>query len=52
MFAISLILVLLISAAILLYQYWSGALAEDAPPPSVAHAPPESIEPALPARAA
>ena len=28
MFAISLVLVVLISAAILLYQYWSGALAE------------------------
>ena len=28
MFAISLVLVVLISAAILLYQYWSGSLAE------------------------
>ncbi len=28
MFAISLALVVLISAAVLLYQYWSGALAE------------------------
>jgi hypothetical protein len=28
MFAISLILVVVISAAVLLYQYWSGALAE------------------------
>jgi hypothetical protein len=28
MFAISLVLVLLVSAAVLLYQYWSGALAE------------------------
>ena len=31
MFAISLALVVLISAAILLYQYWSGALAEGEP---------------------
>jgi hypothetical protein len=28
MFAISLVLVVLISAAVLLYQYWSGALGE------------------------
>ena len=27
MFAISLVLVVLISSAVLLYQYWSGALA-------------------------
>ena len=31
MFAISLVLVVLISAAILLYQYWSGALADAKP---------------------
>ena len=30
MFAISLVLVVLISAAVLLYQYWSGALADRA----------------------
>jgi hypothetical protein len=30
MFAISLVLVVLISAAILLYQYWSGTLADRA----------------------
>jgi hypothetical protein len=28
MFAISLVLVVLISAAVLIHQYWSGALAE------------------------
>jgi hypothetical protein len=31
MFAISLALVVLISAAILLYQYWSGTLADAKP---------------------
>jgi hypothetical protein len=53
MFTISLVLVLLISTAILLYQYWSGALTEQAPPAKNADLPPaERVEPALPARAA
>jgi len=53
MFAISLALVVLISAAILLYQYWSGALAEGAQEGTVSDLhPPSRDERPTPARAA
>jgi hypothetical protein len=52
MFAISLVLVVLISGAVLLYQYWSGALVERESDGALSELHPQRDEHPAPARAA